>query len=214
MIRVLSAWAAVVVMLLASKASAAPELRPMRDGTELFVDDVNVAKKVNVVRRVHAATKLDTPVMVSDKPWERGGGPRIYGAVHYDPKTSEFRMWYSKQYATSTDGIHWTKPALDVVVSKGLATNFVLPKSGGAVIVDEIESDASKRYKALLAEPREPGDEEVLRLHSPLRSEALPDQRQPETARSGRDERRLRALVGDEGGAHARRRRRCMGDEA
>ncbi len=129
----------------------------MRDGTELFVDDVNVAKKVNVVRRVHAATKRDAPVMVSDKPWERGGGPRIYGAVHYDPKTSEFRMWYSKQYATSTDGIHWTKPALSVVVSKGLATNFVLPKSGGAVIVDEIEPDASKRYKALLAEPREPG---------------------------------------------------------
>jgi sialidase-1 len=130
-----------------------PELRPMRHGTELFVDDVKVARKENVVRRIHAATKLDRPVLVGDQPWEKGGGSRLYGTVHYDPTAGEFRMWYSRQYATSRDGLHWTKPVLDVVEQKGRWTNFVLPKSGGAVVVDDLEPDPAKRYKALGAEP-------------------------------------------------------------
>ncbi|MBA4017646.1 MAG: hypothetical protein C0483_10775 [Pirellula sp.] len=139
--------------LLGVATIAAAELKPLRDGTELFVDDVRIARKENVTRRVHAAEKLDRPVMVSDQPWERGGGPRIYGTVHRDAATGEFRMWYSRQYATSRDGIHWTKPALDVVQKEGRWTNFVLPKSGGAVVIDEMEPDPAKRYKALLAEP-------------------------------------------------------------
>lgn len=132
---------------------ATPELRPMRDGTELFVDDVNLVKKSHVVLRVHPGRKLDRPVMVSDQPWERGGGPRVYGTVHFDPASHEFRMWYSRQYATSRDGVHWTKPPLDVVEFKGQRTNFVLPKSGGAVVIDEVEPDPARRYKALAAEP-------------------------------------------------------------
>ena len=136
---------------------AAPELRPMRAGTELFVDDVNIAHQQNVTRRVHAAIKRDKPVMVSDRPWEQGGGPRIYGTVHYNPVSGDFRMWYSRQYATSRDGIHWTKPLLDVVDFKGKPTNFVLPKGGGAVVIDEIEPDPMKRYKALVYEPIQVG---------------------------------------------------------
>jgi len=131
----------------------AAELRPMRDGTELFVDDVNVARAENVTRRVHPGAKLDRPVLVADQPWEQGGGPRVYGTVHFDPASGEFRMWYSRQYATSRDGIHWVKPPLDVIQHNGRPTNFVLPKGGGAIVVDEIEPDPAKRYKALANEP-------------------------------------------------------------
>lgn len=140
-------------LAVAITASAAPELRPMRDGTELFVDDLAITRKENVIRRVHPARKLDRPVMVSDQPWEQGGGPRVYGTVHFNPDSGEFRMWYSRQYATSRDGIHWVKPPLDVVEFKGQRTNFVLPKGGGAVVIDEIEPDPAKRYKALASEP-------------------------------------------------------------
>lgn len=124
----------------------------MRDGTELFVDDVNITRRENVVRRVHAATRRDRPVIVADQPWERGGGPRVYGTAHYDAASGDFRLWYSRQYATSRDGIHWTKPQLDVLEVDGRRTNFVLPKGGGAVVVDALEPDPAKRYKALCNE--------------------------------------------------------------
>ena len=49
----------------------------------------------------------------------------------YDPQEKVFKLWYmggyarSTCYATSADGIHWDKPALDV--RKG--TNVVQPES-------------------------------------------------------------------------------------
>lgn len=61
-------------------------------------------------------------------------------------------MWYSRQYATSRDGINWVKPALDVELFAGRPTNFVLPKGGGAVVIDGLEPDPAKRYKALCNE--------------------------------------------------------------
>jgi hypothetical protein len=138
----------------ADSASTAPaRLRPMRAGTELFADDRNIARQEGVVRRIHAARKLDHPVLVADRPWERGSGIYLYGTTDYNPATGQFRMWYGRQYATSGDGVHWVKPALDVETFKGQPTNFVLPSGSGAVIVDDLEPDPAKRYKALMAEP-------------------------------------------------------------
>lgn len=128
-------------------------LRPLREGTELFVDDVQLASKSRVERTVHPARKLDHPVLV-----EANGAPaRIYGTVLRDPATGVFRMWYGRRYATSTDGLHWEKPELEIYPVDGQPSNIVLPKGGGGVLFDEIESDASKRYKALLVEPIEVG---------------------------------------------------------
>jgi hypothetical protein len=149
--------AAVLLVLTAGAVAASPQLRPMRDGTELFVDDVNIAQRSDVVRTIHAAEKLDHPVLIADRPWERGAAVRIYGATHFDAVSGMFRMWYSRQYATSRDGLHWLKPELDVETFQGRPTNFVLPKGGGAVVVDEIEPDPTKRYKALTAEPIQVG---------------------------------------------------------
>ncbi len=144
---------AIVRLLFACAATAAAaELRPMRPGTELFVDDVQVARRENATRRVVPVQRLPRPVLVADQPWERGGAVRIYGTVHRDAATGEFRMWYSRQYATSRDGISWVKPALDVELFAGRPTNFVLPKGGGAVVIDELEPDPAKRYKALCSE--------------------------------------------------------------
>jgi len=136
---------------------AAPELRPLRDGTELFVDDVNIARRQGVVRRVHAASKREHPVLVADQPWERGAGVYLYGTTHYNPATGEFRMWYGRQYTTSRDGLHWVKPALDVEKFQGKPTNFVHPSGSGAIVVDDIEPDPAKRYKALVSEPIKTG---------------------------------------------------------
>jgi hypothetical protein len=123
----------------------------------LFVDDANIARSENVTRRTHAAQKLDRPVLEGDKPWENGR-VYIYGTTHRDPATGEFRMWYGSPgkmlYATSPDGLHWTKPELDVADYDGQPTNIVIAKTnGGAVVVDEIDPDPARRYKALIAEP-------------------------------------------------------------
>jgi hypothetical protein len=152
--RLLCAFACAPLVL----AAAAPELRPMRDGTELFVDDANIARQTGVVRRVHAASKLDHPVLVADQPWERrGAGVYLYGTTHFNPATGEFRMWYGRAYATSRDGVNWVKPSLDVESFQGQPTNFVLPSGDGAIVIDDTESDPAKRYKALAAEPIKPG---------------------------------------------------------
>jgi hypothetical protein len=137
--------------------AAAPLPRPLRAGTELFVDDARLARREGVNRVVHAAAKLARPVLEPDRPWEEGR-VYLYGTVHREAATGEFRMWYAAParmlYATSRDGLHWTKPELDVAVHEGRPTNIVFPVShGGAVLVDEADPDPARRYKALIAEP-------------------------------------------------------------
>lgn len=136
-------------LLLDLTASTAQSLLPLRPGTELFVDDVNVARRSNVTRTIHPARKPDAPVLTGDN----REPVRIYGTVHHDSATGEFRMWYGRRYAISRDGLHWEKPLVGIMDAQGKPTNIVLPKGGGGVLVDEAEPDPAKRYKALLAEP-------------------------------------------------------------
>lgn len=132
-----------------SRGAEPSVLRPLRDGTELFVDDERLVSKTNVTRVVHAASKLEQPVLRGEK----GKPVRIYGTTWQDPSTGIFHMWYGRCYATSKDGLAWETPALDLYPVAGKPTNIVLPKGGGGVLVDELEPDPQKRFKALLAEP-------------------------------------------------------------
>ena len=134
-------------------ASDAAELQPLRPGTELFVDDIGIETKANVVRRIHPAAKLDRPVLRG----ENGASARIYGTVQRDPDSGLFRMWYGRSYATSRDGLNWEKPVFDFYPVRGQPTNIVLPKGGGGVLFDAAEPDPARRYKALLAEPIQVG---------------------------------------------------------
>ncbi len=137
--------------------AAVPGVPHLRAGTELMVDDARIARKENVVRRVHAASKLPAWVIEPTLPWEESR-IYVYGTAHRDPVTGKFRLWYSAPgralYAESDDGLNWRKPELDVVAWKGRQTNIVLPETNGAsILVDPAEPDPAKRYKALVAEP-------------------------------------------------------------
>ena len=152
MIRLLPCAALLLPVILA--AAGAP--RPLRPGTELFVDDARIARRENVTRTTHPARKPPRPVLEPDRPWE-AGRVYVYGTVHRDA-AGRFHLWYTAPakmlYATSPDGLNWTKPELDVATHEGRRTNIVFPVShGGAVLVDEAESDPARRYKALIAEP-------------------------------------------------------------
>ncbi len=124
---------------------------------QLFVDSVMLREKQGVTRVVHPAKKLEHPVLRAEAPWEwkqRNGVDdkrvNIYGTVLRDEKTGVFRMWYadagSVLYATSTDGIHWERPILNI---KGENNRTDLGLHSPSIIHDPFETDPKKRYKAV-----------------------------------------------------------------
>ncbi len=72
------------------------------------------------------------------------------GSVLRDEKTGAFRMWYAQAngvlYATSTDGIRWERPILNIV---GETNKTNLKLHSPSIIYDSFESDPKKRYKAI-----------------------------------------------------------------
>jgi hypothetical protein len=153
-------------MLLGLVLTGAAE--PLRLGPhrQLFLDDRVVASSEGLRRTWHAARKHPhNPVMTREKPWE-GKGPYVYGSVHHDG-LGQFKLWYNCYvggrpdywvcYATSRDGLHWERPALDAVADPRLPHGHNVVMLGGglpdfrqglspSVLRRPDEHDASRRY--------------------------------------------------------------------
>ena len=122
----------------------------------IFVDDELIEARNGVERQMHAATKLDDPVMVGDRPWESAEGDRriyVYGTVLAAPEGG-YRMWYNHAsghvlYAVSEDGIVWEKPALGLVEYEGSTDNNILPIRLHSTSVVEDDTGGDARYKML-----------------------------------------------------------------
>ena len=158
-----------LALLLACPSSSAWASASVDDLTgpwQLFVDDYPVANKSNVVRTYHAFQKYtNNPVMVADQPWE--GLIYLYGTVLPNETHTGYRMWYHtlrpndtnndgslELYATSTDGIHWTKPILNLRSWHGSTANnmyFTRPTTGGMVstIQTPWDPDPNQLYKLM-----------------------------------------------------------------
>ena len=139
-----------------------------RDTVQLFVNDSIVETKEGVVRTLHPGRKLSHPILEPERPWE-GERIYVYGTIHYDPNAQLFHMWYLSSlrrghshsipglrrsasdlvlYATSQDGIYWERPSLGRYEFDGSTdNNIVFDVHSPSVIVDDAESDPSKRYK-------------------------------------------------------------------
>jgi len=128
---------------------------------QLFVDQTLVRSSERISFTLHAAVKhAANPIIKADKPWE-GWRIGLYGTVLYEPDEKLFKMWYVSDitpdfpdfatlYATSTDGITWTKPILNVVKSAtGSTENNAVLKDAllASVMKDEGETDPQRRYK-------------------------------------------------------------------
>jgi hypothetical protein len=138
-----------------------PAVIPIDLGRQLFVDDFLIEK--TTLRRTyhHPTPHAGNPILKPDEPWEkkgRGAMAMVFSdGVWFDPKDRLFKMWYlsgynmSTAYATSRDGIHWTKPVLDV--RKG--TNIVLPETrdSNTVWLDLEEKDPRRRFKLFRSHP-------------------------------------------------------------
>jgi hypothetical protein len=132
-----------------------PRVIPIDVGRQLFVDDFllehSTLRRTFHTARYHPAC----PVLRPDRPWEQTApnpcAMVFSDGVWYDPRERLFKMWYmggivrSTCLATSTDGIQWSKPALDV--QKG--TNVV--QAGGrdssTTWLDWSEKDPARRFK-------------------------------------------------------------------
>lgn len=141
-----------------------PDVIPVNTGRQLFVDNFLI-QQTNLEPVYHTPEfYAANPVLKADKPWELTPEGYEYAApfsdgIWYDDKDGKFKMWYLAGagyvnkfkhslytcYAESTDGKHWTKPALDIVPG----TNVVdtLNRDASTVWLDRNEKDPAKRWK-------------------------------------------------------------------
>lgn len=140
-----------------------PAVIPIDVGRQLFVDDFLIAE-TTLTRTYHAAEYWpENPILKPDQQWETGPPSQGHPApvamvfsdgVWYDPQDQIFKMWYmagycaGTAYATSKDGIHWEKPALDVVPGTNLV--HTMARDSGTVWLDLRETDPQRRFKMFL----------------------------------------------------------------
>lgn len=147
---------------------------------QLFVDDALIASSSGLKRVIHQPRKYEgNPILLPVKPWE-GQYTLLYGTVMRDEEEGIWKMWYSTMnhfryiqkifpestylcYATSRDGLHWTRPDLGVVAYRGKTQNNIVlegthaPELGIEGILDAVsilkdgkDSDPSRRYKLMV----------------------------------------------------------------
>lgn len=130
---------------------------------QLFVDDVLIERMEKVARTLNQPKRLaENPILKPDQPWE-GELSLQPGTVIFDEQDQIFKMWYNSLatkkkpdiegfqcYATSKDGIHWTKPNLGIVAFHGSKANNIFLKWCDwnlGVIKDMDETNKQRRYK-------------------------------------------------------------------
>ena len=143
-----------------------PAVIPIDLGRQLFVDDFLI-EQTTLQRTYHNAEyHPGNPVIRPDQPWERqdkGPNAKIWGpgvavsvfsdGAWYDPKDQLFKIWYrvgytlATAYATSRDGIHWEKPALDVVPGTNIVST--VGRGSNTVWLDQEEEDPARRFKMM-----------------------------------------------------------------
>lgn len=135
--------------------STPPAVIPIDLGRQLFVDDFLI-EQTTLTRTFHRPKEHPAnPLVRPDKPWEQQGRAPMAmvfsDGIWFDPADRLFKMWYMGGYgggvcfARSEDGIHWTKPQLDVVKA---GTNIVHPgpRDSATVWLDHAATDPAKRF--------------------------------------------------------------------
>jgi hypothetical protein len=131
---------------------------------QLLVDDYSIADKTNVVRTYHPFEKYaGNPVLLPSEAWE-DSVTYIYGTVLPAESGTGYRMWYHTLrpedtnndgsnilYATSPDGVNWTKPNLGIRSWHGSTANnmiFVRPGQSGitSVLHTPWNADPDRQY--------------------------------------------------------------------
>lgn len=145
-------------------AHGAEQLGDLTGPWQLFVDDHLVAESSQLSRVWHAFEKhAGNPLLRADQAWE-GAAVYLYGTVLPREDGTGYRMWYHAYdgdyrmlYATSDDGLAWSKPALGLTGFRGSAENNILfqlthENHNPQVIHTPWEGDPQRRYKMIYFE--------------------------------------------------------------
>lgn len=148
-----------------------PAVIPIDNGRQLLVDSFLIEEST-LERVAHQPRKISSnPVLKPETPLEMGnygtpGASAKDGGMWWDPADGIFKMWYEAgwlnkmAYATSTDGIHWNRPDLDVVPG----TNEIVPDivaDASTVWLDHFTDNPNERFKMFLRSPNSiPGSKE------------------------------------------------------
>ena len=130
----------------------------------LLLGEPTVARTKNLTQKFFAAKKHPAnPVIRRTEPWE-GVGPYLFGSrLMQDERTRQLRLWYIAYryadnhyrwgHATSSNGLHWTKPDLALEKFAGASAKNCLPlgphpdKATRSIVRDpRPETPASRRY--------------------------------------------------------------------
>lgn len=136
----------------------------------LFLSPGDLQQAHGVALRVHPPAEGER-VLEPDRPWESGWIP-FYSTVR--DEGGRIRLWYDCRdhegnshlgYAESTDGVHWTKPALGLVDFHGSkANNLMAIESFEGTVTYDAHAPAAERYLYLCSLGRQGG---IFRYTSP-----------------------------------------------
>ena len=142
-------------------------------GRQLFVDSflIDPHRTAGVAVQYHRPSYLQggvNPVLRPTQRWERAVGSPVAaselsmavaysGGVWWDPSVSLYKAWYGcgptgrQCYAFSVDGLHWEKPALDVVPGTNIVLNETADSTTVWLDLDEVNPAARYKMAAVLA---------------------------------------------------------------
>lgn len=128
---------------------------PLTLGTtkQLLFDDALVEAKEGFTTIMNPAVRSNTPVLTSEKSWERHGCS--CPTVMLDEGI--YKMWYTANgedgtmrecYATSTDGVHWERPNLGLIDYQGSRDNNIIPLRHETIFKDP-SAEPERRFKSI-----------------------------------------------------------------
>lgn len=166
-LRAISVAAATLLGLAVGPATAQRSLGDLSGPWELVVDDHCISSKQGLSRVYHPLEKYaGNPVLLPTEAWE-DSITYIYGTVLPAESGNGYRMWYHTMrpedtnndgsnilYATSADGINWTKPNLGIRSWHGSTANnmiFVRPGQSGitSVLHTPWDPDPNRQYRLM-----------------------------------------------------------------
>ena len=153
---------------LASKPSpTSREPISISEHRQVFIDNHLVDEMQNLRRVLNPAEKYPlNPILKAEMPWEYFAIQAGQGPPLFDDQEQMFKMWYETFrmsqrgseytlcYATSKDGIRWTRPTIGLIEYEGSKDNNIVLFgnryiAGPNIIKDLRDPDPSRRYKAV-----------------------------------------------------------------
>ena len=155
--RLVTSFAFTAAGALAAAAGAAPSIDV---GRQLFVDDALVESMDGLERRYHHPVKYaGNPVLKAETKFEKPVQPLNTvtlpkgGGMWWDAAEGVFKLWYEVgwcgviHYATSVDGITWTRPAIDPATGSNKVSPPGRTVDSWSVVKDPHCTDPAALYK-------------------------------------------------------------------